>query len=178
GIYFFHECLRVLQIRNFLARNLRYPRRNHDYSLSQMILALVYPMVLGLDRLATASFLRPNGTFQYLTGLPSFPDPQTLRRFLLQAQPRFWEQIHRVNDLLLQHFIHWPEHRSRLIFDLDSTIVTVFGHQDGAEVGYNPRYRGICADETLGASWLMRNRREWLPFKSVLTIQQWLLPWR
>jgi len=135
-------------------------------------------MVLGLDRLATASFLRPNGTFQYLTGLPSFPDPQTLRRFLLQAQPRFWEQIHLVNDLLLQHFIHWPEHRSRLIFDLDSTIVTVFGHQDGAEVGYNPRYRGICADETLGASWLMRNRREWLPFKSVLTIQQWLLPWR
>jgi hypothetical protein len=35
-----------------------------------------------------------------------------------------------------------PDHRSRLIFDLDSTVVTVFGHQDGAEVGYNPRYRG------------------------------------
>jgi hypothetical protein len=47
-----------------------------------------------------------------------------------------------VNDRLLQKFIHWPEHRSRLIFDLDSTVVTVFGHQDGAEVGYNPRYRG------------------------------------
>jgi len=29
--------------------------------------------VLGLDRLETASFLRSNGTFQYLTGLPSFP---------------------------------------------------------------------------------------------------------
>jgi len=41
-----------------------------------------------------------------------------------------------------QHFIHRPDHRSRLIFDLDSTVVTVFGHQDGAEVGYNPRYRG------------------------------------
>jgi len=50
-----------------------------------MILALVYPLVLGLDRLETASFLRFNGTFQYLTGLPSFPDPQTLRRFLLHA---------------------------------------------------------------------------------------------
>ena len=42
-----------------------------------MILALVYPLVLGLDRLETASFLRSNGTFQYLTGLQSFPDPQT-----------------------------------------------------------------------------------------------------
>ena len=77
-----------------------------------------------------------------MTGLPSFPDPQTLRRFLLQAPPRFWEQMHRLNDRLLQTFIHQPEHCSRLIFDLDSTVVTVFGHQDGAEVGYNPRYRG------------------------------------
>jgi hypothetical protein len=35
-----------------------------------------------------------------------------------------------------------PAHRSRLLFDLDSTVVTSCGHQEGAEVGYNPRYRG------------------------------------
>jgi hypothetical protein len=142
GLYFFHEFVRVLQIRNFLARYLRYSRRNHDYSISQMILALVYPLVLGLDRLETSSFLRSNGTFQYLTGLPSFPDPQTLRRFLLNAPESFWKQLHMINDRLLQHFIHLPDHRSRLIFDLDSTVVTVFGHQEEAAVGYNPRYRG------------------------------------
>src|SRR3974377_1655589 len=107
-----------------------------------MVLALMSPIVLGLDRLETASFLRSNGTFQYLTGLPSFPDPQTLRRFLLQAPPRFWEQLHRLNDRLRQHFNPLPENRARLIFDLDSTVLTVYGHQDGAEVGYNPRYRG------------------------------------
>src|SRR5215813_7177362 len=116
GIYFFHEFLRVLHIRKLLAENLRYPRRNNRYQVSQMILALIYPLVLGLDRLETASFLRSNGTFQYLTGLPSFPDPQTLRRFLLQAQESFWRQMHSVNDRLLQHFIHVPDRRSRLIF--------------------------------------------------------------
>ena len=142
GVYFFQEFLQVLQFRDFLAQQLTYPRRNCRYSLSQMILALVYPLVLGLDRLETASFLRFNGTFQYLTGLPSFPDPQTLRRFLLHAPDSFWEQMHRVNDRLLQNFIHLPDHRSRLIFDLDSTVVTVFGRQEDAEVGYNPRYRG------------------------------------
>ena len=99
-----------------------------------MILALMYPLVLGLDRLETASFLRSNGTFQYLTGLPSFPDPQTLRRFLLQAPDSFLQQMHRMNDRLLQHFIHLPDHRSRLIFDLDSTVVTVFGRQEHTEV--------------------------------------------
>jgi hypothetical protein len=38
--------------------------------------------------------------------------------------------------------IHLPQHRSPLIFDRDSTVVTVFGRQENAAVGYNPRYRG------------------------------------
>src|SRR5450432_1557124 len=130
GVYFFHEFLRVLQFRHFLARHLTYPRRNSRYHLSQMILALMYPIVLGLDRLETASFLRSNGTLQ------------TLRRFLHHAPDAFWQQMHRVNDRLLQTFIHLPAQRSRLIFDLDSTVVTVFGNQEDAAVGYNPRYRG------------------------------------
>ena len=142
GVLFFHEFTRVLQLRRFLTRHLQYPRRNQRYELSQMLLALIYPIVLGLDRLETTSLLRANGTFQYLTGLPSYPDPQTLRRFLLQAPPEFRQQLHRCNNRLLRRFIHQPEHRSRLILDLDSTVVTVFGRQEGAEVGYNPRYRG------------------------------------
>ena len=142
GILFFNEFTRVLQLRRFLTRHMLYPRRNQRYTLSQMIMALVYPVILGLDRLETASLLRSNGTFQYLTGLQSYPDPQSLRRFLLQAAPDFREQLHRLSDHLLQQFIQRPDHRSRLILDLDSTVVTVFGRQEGAAVGYNPRYRG------------------------------------
>jgi len=142
GIYFFQEFLRVLQFRRFLARHLPDFRDRHDYRLSQIALALMYPIILGLDRLENASLLRSDTTFQYLTGLPSYPDPQSLRRFLLHAPAEFRQQLHRFNNLLLQDFIHRPEHRSRLILDLDSTVVTVFGRQEGAEVGYNPRYRG------------------------------------
>jgi hypothetical protein len=142
GIFFFQEFLRVLQLRNFLARHLPDFRVRHDYRLSQMALAVMYPILLGLDRLENASLLRSDSTFHYLTGLPRYPDPQSLRRFLLHAPPEFRQQLHRFNDRLLQQFIHRPEHRSRLILDLDSTVVTVFGMQEGAEVGYNPRYRG------------------------------------
>ena len=166
GIYFFHEFLRLLHFRNFLAQQIRYPRRNREYSVSQMLLALVYPILLGLDRIETASLLRSNGTFQYLTGLPSFPDPQTLRRFLLNAPAPLREQLHRANDRLLQRFIHLPEHRSRLTFDLDSTVVTSFGHQEGAEVGYNPRHRGkrsydplLCLEANSSFLWDVELRR-------------------
>ena len=166
GISFLHEFVRVLQLRDFLARHLTYPRRNSEYSVSQMLLALIYPILLGLDRIETAKLLRSNGTFQYLTGLPSFPDPQTLRRFLRNAPALLREQLHRVNDRLLERFIHWPEHRSRLIFDLDSTVLTLFGHQQGAEVGYNPRYRGkrsydplLCLEANSSFLWDVELRR-------------------
>src|ERR1039457_5039186 len=41
GAYFFHEFLQVLWMRRFLAREMPYHRRNHRYSVSQMLLALV-----------------------------------------------------------------------------------------------------------------------------------------
>jgi hypothetical protein len=59
-----------------------------------------------------------------------------------------------------------PEHRSRLIFDLDSTVLTVFGHQQGAEVAYNPRYRGkrsydplLCLEANSSFLWDVELRR-------------------
>ena len=161
----------MLQLRRFLTRHLQYPRRNQRYELSQMLLALLYPIVLGLDRLETASLLRAKGTFQYLAGLPRYPDSQTLRRFLLQAPPEFRHQLHRFNDRLLRQFIHQPEHRSCLILDLDSTVVTVFGCQEGAEVGYHPRYRGkrsydplLCLAVNSAFLWDTELRPSQLPF--------------
>ncbi len=166
GILFFQEFLRLLQFRRFLAQRLEDFRPHHDYSLSQMTLAVMYPIILGLDRLENASLLRSDTTFHYLTGLPTYPNPQSLRRFLLHAPPEFRKQLHRFNDRLLQEFIHRPEHRSRLILDLDSTVVTLFGHQEGAEVGYNPRYRGkrsydplLCLESNSSFLWDTELRR-------------------
>lgn len=89
GAYFFHRFLQVLQLRHFLAQNLKYPRRNRRYCLSHMILALIYPIVLGLDRIETVSFLPSNGTLQYLTGLPSFPESANFAPLSAASAARF-----------------------------------------------------------------------------------------
>ena len=115
GSFYLHEFFRLLQLRHFLARHLHWDRRNSRYSLSQMILALTWPIILGLDRVESASLLRFNGTFQFLTGLQSIPDPRTLRRFLLAAPNSFAAGMARVNDRLLQFFTHLPDPRSRMI---------------------------------------------------------------
>ena len=87
GILFFNEFTRVLQFRRFLSRHLLYPRRNQRYTLSQMIMALVNPVILGLDRLETASFLRSNGTFQYLTACRAIPTPKAYGDFCCKLRP-------------------------------------------------------------------------------------------
>jgi hypothetical protein len=70
------------------------------------------------------------------------------------------------NAYLLQRFIHQPDHRSQLILDLDSTVITVFGRQEGAAVGYNPRYRGkrsydllLCLEANSSLLWDVELRR-------------------
>jgi hypothetical protein len=49
GIHLLHEFARVLHLREFLTQQIRYPRRNQRYSVPQILLALVYPIVLGLN---------------------------------------------------------------------------------------------------------------------------------
>ena len=54
-------------------------QRTNRYSVGEMLLALLYPMLLGLDRIETTQLLRQNGVFQYLTGLPSYPNGPGVR---------------------------------------------------------------------------------------------------
>jgi len=149
GIYFLHEFLSLLQVRHRLTAALRDDRPRTRYSIGQMLLALMYPMVLGLDRLEAASFLRANGVFQYLTGLPQFPNPTTLRRFLYQTDAGLHEQLRRFNDRLAATLLQCPHQRSRLLLDLDTTILSVYGAHEAARVRYNPKRHGARSYEPL-----------------------------
>ena len=107
-----------------------------------MLLALLYPMILGLERIETTQLLRQNGVFQYLTGLPSYPDATTLRRFLLRVAPTALPKLRALHDRFLQEMLGRSRLPTRLIFDVDSTVLVVYGHQEQARIGYNPIKRG------------------------------------
>ena len=160
GIYFLHEFVRLLQLQKRMAHAVKDPRPRTRYSISQMLLAIVYPIILGLDRVEAAYFLRFNGIFQYLTGLPQFPNPTTLRRFLHHASPALTAQVSRLTDRLTAGLLQRPHQRSRLLLDLDSTNLLVYGDHEGARRVYNPRRRGaksyeplICCEANSGLFW-------------------------
>lgn len=143
GIALVHQFLQRLCIRTFLSRTIPFRQRNHTYTLSELLLALVYPMLLGLEKIEVAALLQTNGVFQYITGLPSFPNPSTLRRFLIHgAACDLLPQLRDAHDRLRAIFLQRPSTPSSFWLDCDSTVRTLYGHQEGAEVGYNPPHRG------------------------------------
>lgn len=143
GVYLLHLFFQRIKLRSFLAHTIRFQQRNHRYSLSELIIAHLYPMILGLEKIEVSALLKANGTFQYLTGLPDFPNPTTLRRFLVRAAENgLLPQLRDAHDRLRRHFLCLPDIPSSFWLNADSTVRTLYGHQEGAEKGYNPEHRG------------------------------------
>lgn len=142
GVYLLHRFFSAIGLKHALARHFSERRRNGDYSTGELVLALLYPIILGLKRLETTRLLRTNGLFQYLTGLRSYPHATTLQRFLRQTAPTMVPRLRALHDRFLDTMATIGPTRRRYIFDLDSTVLVVYGDQEGAERGYNPVKRG------------------------------------
>jgi len=142
GVYLLHLFLKSLKLKSLLSRHVFFAQRNNHYTISEVILALIYPIALGFGRIETTHLLRHNGVFQYLTGLPAYPDPQTLRRFLLRMAPLSLPRLRRLHDKLLSSMMLKPSPPARIIFDMDSTVLVLYGKQEMANIGYNPKKRG------------------------------------
>lgn len=142
GLYFLQKFFQKLKLRSLLNQHLRFSQKNNRYSVAEEILALLYPIILGLGRIESFHLLKHNGTFQYLTGLPTYPNPTTLRRFLLRMAPLALEKLRKLHDKLFLIMIQKPSQPTKVIFDLDSTVLVLYGRQEFARVGYNPIKRG------------------------------------
>ena len=81
--------------------------------------------------------LREDPTIPELFGLESVVSDDTVRRFFASTDPVLGaEWIARQGQPL------WRALPERIILDWDSTVLTKYGHQEGAEVGYNPTKPG------------------------------------
>ncbi len=142
GVFLLYRFFRRLRLRDRFRENVRFPQRNNAYSIPEMLLALLYPMILGLGRLEATELLRRNGVFQVLTGLPAYPNSTSLRRFLRRFALQGLPKLRRLHKHLLAQLCQRPKSLRRVLLDLDSTVLTLYGHQEHSRVGYNPRKRG------------------------------------
>src|SRR6266545_1426983 len=138
GVYLLHRFLTRIGFKNAVAMEVRLAQRNNRYSVGELLLAIIYPIILGLERIETTHLLQANGVFQYLSGLSHYPNATTLRRFLLRMAPQALPRLRKLHDRFLARMSVKPRRPRRLIFDLDSTALIVYGKQEAADVGYHP----------------------------------------
>ena len=142
GVYLLHRFLQTLQLRTFLCVRLRMNERNNFFSSTERLFSVLYPMILGLNTIECSALLGANGVFQYLTGIPRFPNPTTIRRFLVRTSGTLLPKLRTAHNLLRSRFLTLPSIRSSFWLDFDSTAKTLYGHQEGVVKGYNPGHPG------------------------------------
>jgi hypothetical protein len=139
GVTLIEQFFQRLRLHRALARHIRFVQRNNRYSISESLQAFLYPLILGLGRIETTEPLRHNGVFHYWAGLPGYPEATSLRRFLERFARAGQNAFLKLHDRWRAAMIGHP---AQVIFDLDSTVLTVYGRQEHAAVGYNPKKRG------------------------------------
>lgn len=143
GIVLIHRFCGKLGVKRLFQRRIRFHPPRTRYAVADLLMAMIYTLIMGIGRFTNSRILKYNGSFQTLVGLRSFPDPTTLQRRLKTVPPKVIRQIVGVHDQLREKL--WTKlmaGRTSLVWDLDSTVLTVYGDLEGARVGYNPTKPG------------------------------------
>jgi len=156
GLFLIQRFCNKLRLRRRLQRILKAAPHWIDYRPEDMIITLLYVLIAGIQRVNKTEILQYNGLFLSLVGLKRFPDQTALRRFLKRLPPSAIRQMVRWHDRLGTQLFAFPQARTQLEFHLDSVVLTVYGHQQGARKGYNPRKKGrrsfLSSDSVLRGS--------------------------
>jgi len=142
GLFLIQRFCNKLRLRRRLQRILKAAPDWIDYRPEDMIMTFLYVLVAGIQRVNKTEILQYNGLFLSLIGLKRFPDPTALRRFLKRFPPPAIRQMVRLHDQLRTELFVLPKPRTQLEFHLDSVVLTLYGKQQGARKGYNPRKKG------------------------------------
>jgi hypothetical protein len=117
-------------------------RRKSKYSVGNMLIGFIYAMFLGYPRPGQMGVLSTDSVFHVLAGLIAFPVQSTISRFLSSLKVIVGEQIADLNFDFLMKFRKGFKTFKIITLDLDSHVTPVYGNQQRAGLGYNPKKKG------------------------------------
>lgn len=142
GLFLIQRFCNKLDLRRRLQRLLRAAPDWTDFDPVDLVLMSLFLLIAGVQRFNKADKLQYDGFFLSLLGLDTLPDETSIRRFLKRLSPEAIRQIVRLHDQLRRELFALPKPRSSLEFHLDSVVLTLYGKQQGARLGYNPHAKG------------------------------------
>jgi len=118
--------------------NLPYPQSNAGIDPIDIIQGFWLSIFTGASRYIHADWLRYDTVLQEIFQIKRLPSQSTYSRFFHKFS---WEKNEEVFALLQQKFLSQID-VGALTIDLDSSVITRYGNQEGAKKGYNPRKMG------------------------------------
>lgn len=123
------------------------PGSNRGYRPEQLILQFIISFWCGANRFAHNEITRHDTTLGRFFGIAKMANHQAITRLFQRfSQPD--------NDRVFDTLYSWLFSQIslvRLTLDLDSTVMTRYGFQEGAAVGYNPAKHGRASHHPLMA---------------------------
>lgn len=117
-------------------------RRKSVYGVGEMLVSCLYGMFLGYCRPGQMDILVADRVFQKVVGLVCFPVQSTISRFLNSLKVSVARQIADFDFDLLMNFRDGLKEWQEITLDLDSHVTPVYGNQQRAGLGYNPKKKG------------------------------------
>ena len=143
GLLLFHLFCKSLRLKRFLQTYVLWPDySDRIYSPTELFLSHLFSIVAGIGRVVNTQSLFHNGLVPPLLGVSKFPHQKTLRDFLWRFTPENLSSLQSAHDKFRAELFHRLGLSYSAIIDADMTVLTVFGHQEQAVMGYNPRYHG------------------------------------
>jgi hypothetical protein len=142
GIQLFHRFAGKLGLEEALEQSINLPRKAGKYKAGRVLVSLIYALVLDLTRLSDTARLQADRVFQRMAGFDGYPHQSTFSRFLKLFTVPMACRLGETNVSMLVKVRDDFKRHTRLTLDMDSHVETVYGNQQRAKVGYNPKKPG------------------------------------
>ena len=131
----------IINFRGLIANKIGYQKPNNaKFTTVDIIDYLVDATILGYSKFQHMDDLRQDQVFRQIkdSDLPSEKACRDLLKALPEESLKETRELNK--DLLATQAKN--ENPREVMLDFDDTVCTVFGNQEGAKCGYNPRYHG------------------------------------
>lgn len=149
GLKYFHKVYVTSGIREFLSQlDIPHPGSNRGYPAIDIIEGFLASVVLGARRLEHSGMLRMDHVIQEIFGWKrGMASASTFSRFFSKFNV---ERNDNVFPKLMKYILSLVPMRY-ITIDIDSTVITRYGHQEYASKGYNPDKHGRLSHHPLMA---------------------------
>lgn len=117
-------------------------KRKKIYEKLDYIKILITMLIFGFKNMNQISLLNNDKFVLNLLDLKGFPHASNIAKFLKRFTYKHCQQIVDVKRELFKKFHKKAFNLKRLTVDMDTTVLNLWGHQEGAEKGYNDVKKG------------------------------------